>query len=221
LRAPVVGASRTAEELGRAFPSTPVLTSGADHVLPRVVDRPALIISTTGAEPIADGGYAAALLLDGWLLLDRADLRAAEEALRRWLVVAALVRPATAGGRVVALAPSRSRAVQALVRWDPFGHADRELGDRSLAGLPPAIRLASIEGDPSAVADLVAAAALPPTADVLGPVELTDGATRALVRAPYADGAALAVALHAALAVRSARKAVGVVKVELDPLDLT
>jgi primosomal protein N' (replication factor Y) len=121
---------------------------------------------------------------------------------------------------VVALGPSRSRAVQALVRWDPFGHAERELDDRSLAGLPPAIRLASVEGDPVAVSDLVAAAELPSNADVLGPVELADGGTRALVRAPHDDGAALAAALHAALAVRSARKAVGAVKVELDPLEL-
>ena len=53
---------------------------------------------------MADGGYAAALLLDGWALLGRPDLRAAEETLRRWLAAAALVRPAPAGGRVVVLA---------------------------------------------------------------------------------------------------------------------
>jgi primosomal protein N' (replication factor Y) len=221
LRAPVVGASRTAEELGRAFPVTPVIRSGADHVVARVVDRPSLVISTTGAEPVADGGYAAALLLDGWLLLDRADLRAGEEAFRRWMVAASLVRPAASGGRVVVLAPARSRAVQAMVRWDPFGHAERELDDRAAAGLPPAIRLAAIEGEPDAVADLIAAATtLPSSADVLGPVTLADGTTRALVRAPHADAAALAAALRAAQAVRSARKAVGSVKVELDPLQL-
>jgi primosomal protein N' (replication factor Y) len=220
LRAPVIGASRTAEELGRAFPATPVVSSGGDHVIARVPDRPTLVISTTGAEPVADGGYAAALLLDGWILLDRADLRAAEEAFRRWLVAAALVRPASDGGRVVVLAAPRSRAVQALVRWDPFGHAERELADRSLAGLPPAVRLATVQGEATAVTDLIAASTLPPSADVLGPVELPDGSTRALVRAPHADGSALAAALRAALAIRSARKAPGSVKVELDPLDL-
>ena len=100
-RALVVGARRTAEELGRAFPQVPVRTSGRDGVLAAVGPEPALVIATPGAEPVADGGYAAALLLDGWALLDPPDLRAGEEALRRWLAAAALVRPAGAGGLVV------------------------------------------------------------------------------------------------------------------------
>jgi primosomal protein N' (replication factor Y) len=44
------------------------------------VGEPALVVATPGAEPVAEGGYAAALLLDGWVLLGRADLRAGEEA---------------------------------------------------------------------------------------------------------------------------------------------
>ncbi|MYW17489.1 primosome assembly protein PriA, partial [Streptomyces sp. SID2955] len=63
LRAQVVGARRTAEELGRAFPAVPVRTSGREHVLDTVPDAPALVVSTPGAEPVAEGGYAAALLL--------------------------------------------------------------------------------------------------------------------------------------------------------------
>ena len=42
------------------------------------------MVATPGAEPVAEGGYAAVVLLDTWMLLARADLRAAEEALRRW-----------------------------------------------------------------------------------------------------------------------------------------
>ncbi|MZE80235.1 primosome assembly protein PriA, partial [Streptomyces sp. SID5475] len=92
LRGQVFGARRTAEELGRAFPAVPVRTSGRDHVLDTVPDAPALVVSTPGAEPVAEGGYAAALLLDGWAMLGRPDLRAGEETLRRWLGAAALVR---------------------------------------------------------------------------------------------------------------------------------
>ena len=94
LRALVTGAARTAEELGRAFPGIPVRTSGGQHVLAAVPAEPALVIATPGAEPVAPDGYAGALLLDGWALLGRPSLRAAEEALRRWLNAAALVRPA-------------------------------------------------------------------------------------------------------------------------------
>jgi len=76
VRALVTGAKRTAEELGRAFPGIPVRTSGGQHVLGTVCDEPALVIATPGAEPVAEAGYAAVLLLDGWALLelDKSDL---------------------------------------------------------------------------------------------------------------------------------------------------
>ena len=92
MRSSVVGARRTAEELGRAFPGVPVHTSGAGEVLSSVSDKPSLVISTPGAEPVAENGYAATLLLDAWALLGRPTLDASEEALRRWLAAAALTR---------------------------------------------------------------------------------------------------------------------------------
>lgn len=162
LRAQVVGARRTAEELGKAFPGIPVRTSGRDAVLASVPGEPALVISTPGAEPVADGGgYAAALLLDGWALLGRPDLRSGEEALRLWLAAAALVRPAGEGGLVVIVAEPTARPVQALVRWDPAGHADLELAERAQLGFPPVSRMAAVTGTPSAVADLLAVTRLP------------------------------------------------------------
>ena len=167
LRALVTGAARTAEELGRAFPGVPVRTSGGQHVLAAVPAEPALVIATPGAEPVAEEGYAAALLLDGWALLGRPSLRAAEEALRRWLNAAALVRPA---GPVVVLAEATLPAVQALIRWDPVTFSERELAERAELGFPPAVRMASVTGTPAAVAEFVAAAGLPAQAEVLGPV---------------------------------------------------
>jgi primosomal protein N' (replication factor Y) (superfamily II helicase) len=220
LRAVVVGAGRTAEELGRAFPGVPVRTSGGASVLTEVTGEPALVVATPGAEPRAEGGYGAALLLDGWALLSRPDLRAAEEALRRWANAAALVRPAGAGGRVVVGADAGLAAVQAVVRWDPAGFADRELAERAQLGFPPARRFASLTGAPAAVADLLAAARLPASAEPLGPVPVAEGGQRLLLRVPRPDGAALAAALHAAAAVRSARKAPDPVRIQLDPLEL-
>jgi primosomal protein N' (replication factor Y) len=210
----VVGARRTAEELGRAFPGTPVRTSGGEHVLAAVEGRPQLVVATPGAEPVAEGGYGAALLLDGWALLSRADLRAGEEALRRWMTAAALV---IAGGTVVVGADSGVPAVQALVRWDAPWFADRELRDRAELGFPPAVRMAAITGVAGAVADLLAVAELPARAQVIGPVPADDGAERILVRVPRPEGAALAAALKTAAAGRSARKAPDPVKIVLDP----
>jgi primosomal protein N' (replication factor Y) len=215
LRAAVVGAGRTAEELGRAFPGTTVRTSGRDGVLARVPAEPALVVSTPGAEPVADGGYGAVLLLDGWAALGRADLRAGEEALRRWFAAAALARPAPQG-RVVVVADRALTPVQALVRWDPAGAAERELAERTALGFPPAVRMASVEGPPAAVAEVAAAL---PELEVLGPVPAGEGAERLLLRAPRTAGQELAAALKAAAGVRSARKAEPV-RVELDPRTL-
>jgi primosomal protein N' (replication factor Y) (superfamily II helicase) len=225
LRAAVIGAGRTAEELGRAFPGSPVRTSGRDAVLATVGPEPALVVATPGAEPRAEGGYGAVLLLDTWALLTRADLRAGEEALRRWLTAATLARPGPEGGRVVVVADGGLVAVQALLRWDPATFAARELAERRELGFPPAARMASLTGPADAVADLLTLAALPEGAEVLGPVPVaaSDGAAeeRALVRvASRHEGAALAAALHAAAGVRSARKAEGAVRIQVDPREL-
>lgn len=139
------GATRTAEELGRAFPNVPVISSAGDHVRASVGPEPALVVATPGAEPVAFGGYAAALLLDADKMLRFDSLRAPEAALRRWLNAAALVRPAALEGTVVTTA-SPSPVEQALVRWDPAWFARRELEERAQTGLPPAVRTAAVTG---------------------------------------------------------------------------
>jgi primosomal protein N' (replication factor Y) len=224
-----VGAGRTAEELGRAFPGTTVRASGGGvPVLAVAADRPELVVATPGAEPRVPGGYGAALLLDGWALLSRPDLRVAEETLRRWLAAAGLVVPHEAGGRVVVMADPELPVVQALVRWDPAGHAHAELAARAEVGFPPAVRMASVEGEPDAVAEVIdGVLADLPAVEVLGPVEVeperhgdTEVRERALVRIPRAQGKALAAALHAAQAGRTARKATDPVRVRLDPVEI-
>ncbi|WP_069883437.1 primosomal protein N' [Streptomyces luteocolor] len=239
LRAQIVGARRTAEELGRAFPAVPVRTSGREQVLDTVPGVPALVVSTPGAEPVAEGGYAAALLLDGWAMLGRPDLRAGEEALRRWVSASALVRPQGAGGRVVVVAEPTLRPVQALVRWDPVGHAVRELAERAELGFPPVSRMAAVSGAPEALSGFLSGAELPRDAVVLGPVPVREvgpgagsgtgeGVERVLIRVPPGSGAALAAALKTAQAARMARGAKGTardgsgdaVRIRVDPLDI-
>ena len=219
LRAPVVGERRTAEELGRAFPAVPVRSSGGDHVLAEVDGRPALVVATPGAEPVAEGGYACVVLLDTWLMLARPDLRTAEESLRRWLAAAGLARTGPEGGRVVAVGDPAAPALQALVRWDPAGFAAREMAERQEAHLPPASRLATLTGFED---DLKAAAtelALPDGAELLGPVPADDEQMRLVVRVPRAAGPALSRALVELQGVRSAKK-LPVLRVQVDPVTL-
>ncbi|MEO8106118.1 MAG: primosomal protein N' [Actinomycetes bacterium] len=218
LRAAVVGAQRTAEELGRAFPGTPILTSDAQSVRHVVTDQPALVVATPGAEPLAPHGYAAALLLDTWALLGRADLRASEEALRRWFAAAALVRGSDEGGRVVLVGEASVRPVQALVRWDPAQFAAAELADRTAVGLPPAQRIAVLRGLPDDLTDLLNRCSLPPGAEQLGPVELRESDDQqVIIRVDARLGADLAAALAAAQGERSVRKDHGRVTVRIDP----
>ncbi len=227
LRAPVLGDARTAEELGRALPGVPVRTSSSgDGVLATVDESPAIVVATPGAEPVATGGYAAVVLLDTWILLARSDLRATEEAVRRWANAAALVRSATDGGRVLCVGDASHPGLQALVRWDPGGLARREIEERQSAHLPPASRVATVTGDPADLEQALASLQLPPGAEVLGPVPVEwgreahgDESVRYVVRVPRASGAALSAALGELQAQRSTRK-LPHVRVEVDPAEL-
>lgn len=230
VRAPIIGAERTAEELGKAFPQTPVLQSMGGKRITTVADNPAIVVATPGAEPPAVGGYAGAVLLDTQLLLLRQDLRAAEEALRRWLNVVALVRSGADGGSVIAVGESSGRALQALVRVDPEGFAARELQERTAAQFPPAVTLITVEGPQEALAEFVSLVQPPARTELLGPAEpqghrpSADGdqvpILRLTMRAPLADGPKLVQAAKEATAIRSARKSSGSLRVKVNPVDL-
>ncbi|QAY71901.1 primosomal protein N' [Xylanimonas protaetiae] len=241
LRAVRVGSERTAEELGRAFPGVPVRVSASTApggILDRVPARPALVVATPGAEPVADGGYVTALLLDAAAASAGTGLDAGTRALHRWLAAAHLVRPAGAGGQVLLVGDAAPGPTGALVRFDPAGFADRELSERAQLALPPAVRVAAVTGDRAAVAALVGRVALAGPATTLGPVEvpsertgpgetpagdgsLFDGApVRVLVRVPAADGDELARQLRASLGVRSAHREPGALRVQLDPQEM-
>jgi primosomal protein N' (replication factor Y) len=232
VRAVVVGARRTAEELGRAFPGTTVITSAGEAMVSDVDDRPALVVATPGAEPRAVGGYGAALLLDSWALLGRQDLRAAEDTLRRWMAAAALARPRDNGGVVVVVAESSVPTVQSLIRWDPVGHAEAELAARTEVALPPSVHMAALDGPGEAVTGLLEEIRLPDSAELLGPVPLPAGArrppgiaaevlvSRMLVRVRREQGLALAAELRRGVAVVSARQVHEPVRVQIDPLHI-
>ncbi|HEU4360101.1 MAG TPA: primosome assembly protein PriA, partial [Mycobacterium sp.] len=232
VRAVVVGARRTAEELGRAFPATAVITSAGEAVVSRIEAGPALVIATPGAEPHVDDGYGAALLLDSWALLGRQDLRATEDTLRRWMAAAALVRARADGGVLAVVADSSIPTVQALIRWDPVGNADAEFAARAEVGLPPSVHIAAVDGAPDSVAALLDEARLPDGADRLGPVPLPAGARRPagipagievermLVRVGRDHGLALAAALRRGIGVLSAHQSHHPVRVQIDPLHI-
>ena len=192
VRLSAVGAGRTAEELGRSFPQVPVISSSDRTVRSRVGGEPALVVATPGAEPVAEGGYAAALLLDGNQMLARPWLRAEEQTLRRWCNAAALVRSSSRGGTVVVTA-DQDRAVAALVRWDPAGHSARELQERHELGLPPAVRTAAITGPREAVSATLRDLRLPERVRVVGPAPVEFAAGNGADQAESGGSAAQAL----------------------------
>ncbi|MXP22235.1 primosome assembly protein PriA [Gordonia sp. HNM0687] len=231
VRALTTGAGRTAEELGRAFAGVPITTSGGSSVTASVPDGARIVVATPGAEPDADHGYGAAILLDTWAQLDRADLRAAEDAVRHWMSVGSMVRPHTDGGTLVIVADAGLSPVQAVIRWDPVGFADEELRQRNELGFPPAVTMASVDGTRATVSAFVDAVALPPTGELLGPVPLPagvrppagsgdtfDGAVeRILLRVPRRNGRQLSAALTAAQIHRNTQHETGPIRVQVDP----
>lgn len=213
LRTPVVGSERTAEELGRAFPNTAVRTSSGSAVLRTVDSRPQVVVATPGAVPQAPGGYSAAVLLDGNMMLARPDLLAAQDTFARWSEAVAAVR---AEGEVVVVADSDQPAVQALIRHDPMGFAQREAEARAEVALPPSVRLISLTGSAT---DVEAVAAAIDLAGVTrrGPVAVGDGQVRLLLSVPPESGLDLARAVRAVIVARAAGNKGAPVTARVDP----
>lgn len=217
VRASAVGAERTVEEIGRAFPDVPIISSHGGHRLTSVDAVPSIVVSTTGAEPYCPGGYAAVIILDARSALQRVGLDASEEAVRRWMTAAALAAPR---GDVVIAADNSLPQVQAVVRWDPAGWAQRELVERTQIGLPPAVRMAALVGDAADIAEVEGEVRIPHR--LLGPVPAGDKREpermRGMLTVERELGPALSRDLRAITSVRSARgKGAGVVHVHLDP----
>jgi primosomal protein N' (replication factor Y) len=186
------GSARTADELGRAFPGVRVIIADGDHQVTTVSAEPALVIATRGAEPVADGGYRAVLLLDGAGMLARESLRVAEDCLRWWsnaIALAADSAPTVIVGVGGALATS-------LVTWRQEDFAQTELADRRELRFPPAVRVATLTGKVALVTEAIAQLPVGPL-DVLGPVDLADGVVRTIIRFDYKAGPAVADQLKA------------------------
>ncbi|GAA5151405.1 primosomal protein N' [Microbacterium pseudoresistens] len=194
------GSERTADELGRAFPGVRVIVADGAHPVNKIDARPALVVATRGAEPRAEGGYRAVVLLDGSRMLQAPELRIAESCLRWWSNAAALAAPRAP----VHLVGVDGPVARALATWSQAAYARAELGERAPLRMPPTVRVAQIDGTDKGVRralDALRDLALPDDA-VLGPVsrdEEEPGRFRALVRFPYAEGTRVSAALRAAV----------------------
>ncbi|MBF4616539.1 primosomal protein N' [Clavibacter sp. VKM Ac-2873] len=195
LRLVTIGAGRTAEELGRAFPGVQVVLADGERHVQEVDAESRLVVATRGAEPVAAGGYRAILLLDGERMLARESLRVGEDVLRQWSNAAALAAPRAP----VMLVGVGGQVARALATWQQPRYAREELLERRALRFPPAVRAASVEGLPDAVGQAVERLGGIDGVDVLGPVPTEQGRVRAIVRLDYASGPDAARELRAAV----------------------
>ena len=155
VRSVLTGVDGVHRELGRAFPGVRVIRSGGDHILDAVGDEPQIVVATTGAEPVAKGGYAAGILLD--TLQAGRGLAATQRAIFRRLHAASLVRAARLGGRVL-LMDDDPFVRRTVVRFEPVEWAVQTLRERAAVHLPPTVRTAEVFGDRGSVERLALAA---------------------------------------------------------------
>ena len=194
LRLGQAGSTRTASELARTFAPVRVIESTGEVRIEKVAAKPALIIATAGAEPLAENGYAAVVLLDCQNLLARDTLKATEDAIRLWSNAFALM--ANDGrGAAVGLAGDLG---QKLAFWQQSELAAEELESRRELAFAPAVRLASVTALRETLEAIAGAISQINSVRVLGPLPSKEPELmRILIRYEYAAGAELATALRA------------------------
>jgi primosomal protein N' (replication factor Y) len=207
MRAVGTGASRTADELGKAFPGVRIIVSDGTRALTHVDADPAIVVATRGAEPVAPGGYRAVLLLDGERMLARESLRVAEDCLRWWANATALA----ARRAPVVLVGVGGAIASALATWELARFVSAELADRRVLRFPPAVRVATVTGTVDTVARALDDLPDEVRAETLGPVDVESAGVRAIVRFDYSRGHDVAQALRSQVirAATDRRKALG------------
>lgn len=226
-----LGSERTFEELGRAFPSVKIIQADSHHtVLELPANTPNLVVATPGAEPVVAGGYAQIVVLDGEAVVNRPELWALEEAMRRWMRLLGFVR---AAGELTILGIRDATFAQSLIRKDPIGWARLTLKQRAEVGFYPAKALIAIDGAQTSVtqfqAELTQILAKSGIAvETLGiaarvgknvPKVFGPQPTRLLLRSTWAELPPLLEALRQLQSSRSLKKQ-GLVTIRLNPHDL-
>lgn len=221
-----VGSGRTAQELARAFDEFEVVLSDAEHgIVSHLPQRSALVVATPDSEPIAEDGYALAVVLNAGAIANRTELWAPQEAMRRWLNVHSLVRPS---GQLVVVGLEDLTLAGLLVRRDGAAFARHLLTERQELGFYPAATIVALEGDGEDVEEMLTQVELPPDAELIGVVPMVGrdtpqragkAPTRALLRTPNCGGPQLVERIWQVQQTRSKSHA-GLVTVHLNPPSL-
>jgi primosomal protein N' (replication factor Y) len=187
------GSELTVEQLQQQFPNTVVKRSDSANRRALVDSRPAIVVATRGAEPIAAEGYAAVILLDAESMLAPESLRAEEDALRAWCNASALARP---DGTVV-LTNVDGKLADAFVLKSTHQWMTAVLEERRILRFPPAVRVATISGSLPEVDKAVNRVSVLDGVDSMTLICEPGGTHRAVVRFNFNRGPEVALLLRA------------------------
>ena len=179
------GNLRFAQEIGRAFPGFPVLSSDATHVVEQVENQRSIVLATAGMAPPVEGGYQAVVVLEGDNLFSQLDLRAQERAREAIMQSASLL---SANGKALIVVDNAHPIVAGLSRWNLSPLLTRELREREQTQLPPyvhaiVLEIASSESSTflSGIRSSISDSRLPSSTRMLGPTALDSEFSRIIL----------------------------------------
>ena len=217
------GIDRAAEEISRAFPGFPVVISAGDVIKERVESKPSLVLSTAGAQPLVDGGYAAVVVLDATRFFSHTDINSQERARELIFETSSLI---SQSGKVLLVIDDSHPIVAAVARWNIAPMLKRELADRADLNLPPTVTSAVLVLDatsaPSIAAGLNKAkleGRLPSSTRLFGPTQLPKSQAKIVIHVASEEWSQLALVLHELQRKRSISKK-DLLTLRIDPYSL-
>ena len=194
------GIDRAAEEISRAFPGFPVVISAGDVIKESVDSKPALVLSTPGAQPQVNGGYVAVVVLDAIRFFSHTDINGQERARELLFETASMV---SIEGQVLLVLDDSHPIVAAIARWNIAPLLKRELADRVELMLPPSVTSAVLVTDQSAAPAIVSGlkkaledSRLPSSTRIYGATLLPKGQAKIVLHVSHEQSSDLAKILH-------------------------
>jgi primosomal protein N' (replication factor Y) (superfamily II helicase) len=217
------GIDRAAEEISRAFPGFPVVISSGDVIRESVDSKPALVLATPGAQPLAEPGYAAIVVLDAIRFFSHTDINGQERARELLFETASLV---SKDGQVLLVLDDSHPVVAAISRWNVAPLLKRELAEREELQLPPSVLSAVIVTDqqtaPIILSGLKKAQSdnrLPSTTRIFGTTILPKGLAKIVMHVSHDQSSDLGKILHELQRKRSISKK-DLLTLRIDPYSL-
>lgn len=218
------GSERFAYEIGAAFPGVKVVQSTSELMIDSFTEDRGLVISTPGAIPSTNNGFALVVILEAERFFMQADIRAHERTRELFFSTSAL---ASQKGKVAFVMSTDNPIIGAVSAWKPSLISQRELRERLEVNLPPFTRAVTMDIAASESQSLLRGlkksqedSRLPESTQFLGPSQLKGDVDRIVALTPLADGEALISLLHEFQRRRSSSKK-ALASIRIDPYSLS